>query len=383
MSKMKETELAVFLERYERNYHYLDCNEKIGFRKNLGNIFSDLDKTDPYRSVYEYGAGSIVESKVEEFVDKFLLCDDKLKVKYARNCGVTSMFVSMIKWVVLNDYLKATKEIWFVCPDGKILSEVKNKITKAFSGVYYNLQMMVKGDEIRFKNGSSVFLINALKPYSFIRKSNPEIVFIDGFADMEKRSKLLDRIYAMFPCKTIYSEVPENDENNTVVINYEFSLSTMNIQWFHDLDRCSGLKLSKEISGTKAVIKPETFDDIMEIIGNGSFIYELLYDGWIIESDVVPSRKNNAENIEEDKDKSLSEIALCVSECVADICERTGVDETKKILDLFNNCTTIKETMSLYHTLEGLTGKKADKDAEDYMKSENYINFLKDIFAKF
>ena len=387
------------LERYEvlmnvfkMKYDDLSFTEKNEVRRALFDLEDTFDMWYDHPSLYRYmfanWDGGIVDEKVMEICDRLLFNNGTFEVKKTRACGMTSLLVTYMLWVCIYEKNVENKSIWVISPNLQSSSEVNNKFRVKISNLG-NRPNICNKQIIEF-NSWKIYFASAKNARNFMcGKQTPHLVVMDEVKPFhEEYDQFLTFLSYHQPVKTVtvYSEIM--DEMNEMG-GCEDWRDYMSIRWYHDVNKCRGLRFENNICGIENTIRISD-DDIETVIGNTDYINQMRKNGWTLNSDWMDEwRRNMPKRYHQgncDDEKRMEEPTnIDIINRITDLSLETGLKhgligkiEWDTLVQLFRDCKSMADVEKVEKLL--LFIDEIKKRTEKKTDTRPYINFLKDVF---
>lgn len=381
------------------NQHYgdLSCQERNEVRQgifDLEELICDRyrlcnDIYNPYKYIFANASSSIVSEKMLEIIDKLTVSNKDLLITKTRACGVTNILVTFVMWTCLNEKPKDTDTIWIVTPNWMMSEELNKKLRIKLSNIGNKPSICNKKEiefndwKIRFMTTSGDFrnnMVGGKKPYMIVMD---EVSF-----DFSGKLNFEGELRIRYPdVRVIESMTRRNDEINRCFVDGHKvkRIGSVNIQWFHDLKKCKGLKFERTLNGIENTIRISE-EDIPTVVGNDDYLYKMFEEGWRLNSDWLENWDKMQPKEYGDEEKpigsiSKSEIISAINKAVTELCEAADFklytsNTYVGIIEFFNNCETIEDVENMKKKLMVLINP-AGKKKENV---NGYVNLMKDIF---
>jgi len=383
-------------EIFKQHYSDLSSNERNDVRQaifDLEEVICDRyglcnNIYNPYKYIFANASSSIVSEKMLEIIDKLTVSNKDLLITKTRACGVTNILATFVMWTCLNEKPKDTDTIWVVTPNWSMSEEFNEKLRIKLSNIGNKPSICNKKEiefndwKIRFMttNGDFRNIVNEKKPYMIVmdevnfdlnRKLNFEALLRDYYSNV----------------RVIEAMTRRDDEINRYIRDGHKvkRIGSVNIQWFHDLKKCKGLRFERTLKGIENIIRISE-EDIPTVVGNDDYLYRMFEEGWRLNSDWLENwdKMHIKEYGDEDKavePVSKSEIISAINKAVTELCEITDFkvytsNTYAGIVEFFKNCETIEDVENMKKKLMALinpVGKKKEN-------INGYVNLLKDVF---
>lgn len=387
-------------EIFKQHYSDLSSNERNDVRQaifDLEEVICDRYRLcnniyNPYKYIFANASSSIVSEKMLEIIDKLTVSNGDLLITKTRACGVTNILVTFVMWTCLNEKPKDRDTIWVVTPNWNMSEEFNTKLRIKLSNVG-NKPSICNKNEIEFNGWRIYFMATGGAPNNMVGRAKPFMVIMDEASfDVEGKDKFNNRFLECYPdVRVIETLTRKNDEINRYTGNFYGSqnktkdITTVNVQWFHDLRKCNGLRFERTLNGIENTININE-DDIPTVIGNDDYLYKMFDEGWRLNSDWLENwdKMQPKEYLNEDKSiepVSKSEIISVINKAVTELCEIADFKPYTSntyagIVEFFKNCKTIEDVENMKKKLMVLINP-AGKKKENI---NGYVNLLKDVF---
>ena len=383
-------------EIFKQHYSDLSSNERNDVRQaifDLEEVICDRyglcnNIYNPYKYIFANASSSIVSEKMLEIIDKLTVSNKDLLITKTRACGVTNILATFVMWTCLNEKPKDTDTIWVVTPNWSMSEEFNEKLRIKLSNIGNKPSICNKKEiefndwKIRFMttNGDFRNIVNEKKPYMIVmdevnfdlnRKLNFEALLRDYYSNV----------------RVIEAMTRRDDEINRYIRDGHKvkRIGSVNIQWFHDLKKCKGLRFERTLNGIENTIKINE-EDIPTVIGNDDYLYKMFDEGWRLNSDWLENwdKMQPKEYLYEDKSiepVSKSEIISAINKAVTDLCETADFkiytsNTYAGIVEFFKNCKTIEDVENMKKKLMILINPAGQRKEN----INGYVDLLKDIF---
>lgn len=374
-------------ERNEVRQAIFDLEELICDRYMLcNNVYN------PYKYIFANASTSIVSDKVLEIVDKLSFGKNDLFITKTRACGITNILMTFVMWVCLNEKPKDTNTIWIVTPKWRMSEELNNKLRMKLSNIG-NRPNVCNKREIEF-NGWRIHFMTTSSPDCMCGKQKPYMVIMDevGF-DMDSRFEFDNMLHGSYPdVRVIETRTNTNDEINRYVgnlrggVNQTKSIYSVNVQWFHDLKKCKGLRFERTLNGIDNTIKIAD-EDIPTVIGNDDYLYNMIKEGWTLNSDWLEDwdkmqpKDDEKDDVKPVEPMSKTELIAFINKSVMELCEAAdiklyGLNTYTEIVEFFKNCKDTDDVEKMKKKLMVLINPIRNKKDN----TEGYVNLIKDVF---
>ena len=387
-------------EIFNQHYGDLSSNERNDVRQaifDLEEVICDRYRLcnsiyNPYKYIFANASSSIVSEKMLEIIDKLTFSNKDLLITKTRACGVTNILATFVMWVCLNEKPKDTDTIWVVTPNWSMSEEFNKKLRIKLSNIG-NKPSICNKKEIEFNDWKIRFMITSGAPNNMCGRVKPFMVIMDEASfDVEGRDKFNNMFLQCYPdVRVIETLTRKNDEINRYTGNFYGSqnktkdITTVNVQWFHDLRKCNGLRFERTLNGIENTIKINE-EDIPTVIGNDDYLYKMFDEGWRLNSDWLENwdKMQPKEYLYEDKSiepVSKSEIISAINKAVTDLCETADFkiytsNTYAGIVEFFKNCKTIEDVENMKKKLMILINPAGQRKEN----INGYVDLLKDIF---
>ncbi len=230
-------------------------------------------------------------------------------------------------------------------------------------------------------------------PDSMCGKQKPFMVIMDevGF-DIDSRFKFGNMLHDRYPdVRIIETRTPVDDEINRYVgVFYGSSYQSkcidgVNVQWFHDLKKCKGLRFERTLNGIDNTIKIAD-EDIPTVIGNDEYLYNMFGEGWRLNSDWLENwdkmqPKNTDDNIKPVDSETKIEVITSINNAVIDLCEAADMklydpNTHTEIVEFFKDCKDTNDVEKMKKKLMTLINPIRNNKNN----TEGYVNLIKDVF---
>lgn len=373
-------------ERNEVRQAIFDLEELICDRYMLcNNVFN------PYKYIFANANTSIVSNKVLEIVDKLSFSDKDLFITKTRACGITNILVAFTMWTCLNEKPKDTNTIWVVSPNCRMSEEFNTKFRMYISNLG-NRPNICNKKEIEF-NGWRIHFMTTTSPDSMCGKHKPFMVIMDEVGcNMDTRFEFYNRLRGCHPdVRVIETRTRVDDEINRYVgvlyggANQSKCIYNANVQWFHDLKKCKGLRFERTLNRIDNTIKIAD-EDIPTVIGNDDYLYNMIGEGWRLNSDWLENwdkmqLKNTGDDVKPVDPETKIELITSINNAVMGLCEAAdmklyGPNTHTEIVEFFKDCKDTNDVKKMKKKLMTLINPiRNNKD-----NTEGYVNLIKDVF---
>lgn len=386
----------ILKEIFNQHYGDLSSNERNDVRQaifDLEELICDRYRLcnsiyNPYKYIFANASSSIVSEKMLEIIDKLTVSNKDLLITKTRACGVTNILVTFIMWTCLNEKPKDTDTIWIVTPNWRMSEEFNAKLRIKLSNIG-NKPSICNKHEIRFNDWKIRFMTTSGAPNNMCGTVKPFMAIMDEVSfDSKGRMNFEFELRSKYPdVRVIESWTRKDDEINRLIRDgYKVNkIGSVNIQWFHDLKKCKGLKFERTLNGIENTIRISE-EDIPTVVGNDDYLYKMFDEGWRLNSDWLENwdKMQPKEYGNEEKPigiMSKSEIISAINKAVTELCEAADFKPYTSntytgIIEFFKNCETIEDVENMKKKLMVLINPAGKKK-----KSINgYVNLLKDVF---
>lgn len=345
----------------------------------------------PYKFIYGNAHHTMVPEKMLEFIDKLTASTENLTITKTRNCGVTDTLLTFVMWICLNKIQTENRNIWFISPKRVLSEESMLKFMRKVLDTERQMPVCNK-DMIEF-NGWKIFFTPLSSATNKMVGIKPHLIIMDECAfETEKKLDFENKIIAANrDVRTIKTITRKNDEANRSVgwsfgyANKSHKIDFVNIQWFHDLNKCKGLRFERVLDGVQNTIQIAE-DDIPTVVGNDDYLYKMFKEGWRLNSDwlVTWDKYTKCESDDDDQVEGIDEISdvevmSAINNAVMDICKKDySKMQIDNVISFFKDCWTTDDVDKIKKKLLLLFENRSEtKKNEDL---SGYINLIKDIF---
>ena len=393
----------ILKELFKDKYSKLSFEEKNEVRQAIFDLedliasryWFDKNTFNPYKYIFSNWDGSMVSEKALEIIDKLTFSNNDLLITKTRCCGVTSLFMTYVMWVCLNEkpLEDETNSIWIVSPNYGMSEECNNKLRIRISNLG-NRPTVCNKREIEFNGWRIHFMTTSGACEKMCGKGKPHLVIMDEVGcDMDARFKFTDMLSARYPnVRIVEARTKPKDEINAFIgticeesRNKTGDICQVNVQWFHDIKKCKGLRFERTLHGVLNTIKISN-EDIPTVVGNDDYLYEMFKEGWSLNSDwLIDWYKMQPKDDEKCDAKAVATTTVNVMEDIANAVEEISKEmnltdkEVVVLIDFFKNCNDLDDIENTKKKLLVLSkAMKTGEKGNDNKKA--YAKFLKDVF---